>query len=447
MIPSRFTNNFILDSLKFILTNNNFLFDDKMFHQLSGTAMGTKCAPPFACLVIGYMEENLLFPIELPKYFSDEECQIIKKYFKRYMDDCFIIWPSHLSFHNFIKCLNNMHPSIQYTFEKAKIVNNDIHSFTKVLNFLDVKIILHENGNIDTDIYYKDTNPHDYLPFDSAHPDHIKNNIPFNLAKRIIVFVSDKKIMDERLKELKLYLLKCGYPINIISKAFHNAKLQGPSPKPQKEELIPYVTTFHQNIDNNLLVNSINQKISSIRSPNLKNVFQNSNIILSQRQPKNILQILTKSTFLSNKLFLPNGVFKCNDIRCKICNLYLVECSSFQMSNGEKWEIRSNINCHSRNVIYYLKCNMCNDATTYIGKTEGDINKGFKPRMNNHISESRTGKSYCNFPKHVYNCGIKNNCLIEPFFKIFIMMRLSDSSRLETYEKHFQRKGCDTMNS
>mgnify|MGYP001791660898 FL=1 len=146
------------------------------------------------------MEENLLFPIELPKYFSDEEFQIIKKYFKRYMDDCFIIWPSHLSFHNFIKCLNNMHPSIKYTFEKVKIVNNDIHSFTKVLNFLDVKIILHENCNIDIDICYKDTKPHDYLPFDSAHPDHIKNNIPFNLPKRIIVFVSDKKNMDKCLK-------------------------------------------------------------------------------------------------------------------------------------------------------------------------------------------------------------------------------------------------------
>ena len=33
-------------------------------------------------------------------------------------------------------------------------------------------------------------NTHDYLPYDSAHPDHAKHNIPYNPAKRIIVFAS-----------------------------------------------------------------------------------------------------------------------------------------------------------------------------------------------------------------------------------------------------------------
>ena len=58
----------------------------------------------------------------------------------------------------------------------------------QVLSFLDVKIILQEDKAVETDIYYKSTNTHDYLPYDSAHPDH---NIPCKLAKRITVFVSD----------------------------------------------------------------------------------------------------------------------------------------------------------------------------------------------------------------------------------------------------------------
>ena len=49
--------------------------------------MGTKCAPLYACLVVGYKAETKLFPIELPKFFSPEEIQIIKQVFKRYMDD------------------------------------------------------------------------------------------------------------------------------------------------------------------------------------------------------------------------------------------------------------------------------------------------------------------------------------------------------------------------
>ena len=46
---------------------------------------------------------------------------------------------------------------------------------------------------IETGIYYKDTNTHDYLPYDSAHPDNSRDNVPYNLAKRIIVFVSNEE--------------------------------------------------------------------------------------------------------------------------------------------------------------------------------------------------------------------------------------------------------------
>ena len=56
LIPQLFTKEFILESIKFILKNNNFLFDSKTFNQTIGTAMGTKCAPPYACLTIGYQE-------------------------------------------------------------------------------------------------------------------------------------------------------------------------------------------------------------------------------------------------------------------------------------------------------------------------------------------------------------------------------------------------------
>ena len=73
-----------------MLKNNNFLFDSKMFIQIFGTAKGTKGAPPYPCLTIGYQEEAKHFTQELPKYFSNEECLLIKEFF---MDDGFIFWP------------------------------------------------------------------------------------------------------------------------------------------------------------------------------------------------------------------------------------------------------------------------------------------------------------------------------------------------------------------
>ena len=107
LIPRRFIKEFILEAIEFILKNSNFLFDTKMFNQIIGTAMGSKCARPYACLTIGYQEETKMFTKDLPKYFSNEECLLIKEFFKRYMDDNCFFWPKHLDFNNFSVCLNN----------------------------------------------------------------------------------------------------------------------------------------------------------------------------------------------------------------------------------------------------------------------------------------------------------------------------------------------------
>ena len=87
-----------------------------MYLQLPGTAMGTKCAPPYACLTVGYLEETKLFTYELPQYFNESECELIMELLKRYMDDGFIFWPLKLNFENFKACLNNMDPSIKDSF-------------------------------------------------------------------------------------------------------------------------------------------------------------------------------------------------------------------------------------------------------------------------------------------------------------------------------------------
>ena len=59
LIHERFSKEFILESIKIILENNNFYFNDKMYTQVRGTAMGTKFAPTYATLVLAYLEEKL----------------------------------------------------------------------------------------------------------------------------------------------------------------------------------------------------------------------------------------------------------------------------------------------------------------------------------------------------------------------------------------------------
>ena len=100
------------------------------------------------------------------------------------------------------------------------------------------------------------------------------------------------------------------------------------------------------------------------------------------------------------------------------------------MSNGQVWQIRREIHCHTVNVIYYLKCKMCNKKETYIRKIIEDNTKRFKVRINKHISDCKTGVSTSKFRRHVYDCGIKNNCLEDPFFSLNIMLRLNKSDKL-----------------
>jgi hypothetical protein len=71
---------------------------------------------------------------------------------------------------------------------------------------LDVLIRILTNNNIITDIFSKDTDTHMYLNFRSSHPKHIKINILFNLASRIITITNTEELRDTRLRELRLYL-------------------------------------------------------------------------------------------------------------------------------------------------------------------------------------------------------------------------------------------------
>ena len=100
---------FILEAAEFVLKSNNFILLEEMFNQVMGTAMGTKFAPSYANRSVGFLEETVLFPAELPKYFSHDNCKLIEELFKRYMDNGFLPWHSALDLNALKNVLDNLH--------------------------------------------------------------------------------------------------------------------------------------------------------------------------------------------------------------------------------------------------------------------------------------------------------------------------------------------------
>ena len=112
----RFHKNFILEGIKLILTNNIFEFNREYYKQIKGTAMGTKMAPTYANLTLGYLERKLYSELEKK---SANLSSYVKENWWRYLDDCFIIWNDKLSDISFLTdVLQILKQSIVFKIEK-----------------------------------------------------------------------------------------------------------------------------------------------------------------------------------------------------------------------------------------------------------------------------------------------------------------------------------------
>ena len=89
-----------------------------------------------------------------------------------------------------------------------------------------------------------------------------------------------------------------------------NSKVQHRNLKIISTTFLAVFTPFHEDTDNQIIMKNIKRKIENTASDHIKGSFQESNIFLSQLQPKNLLRSLSNS-FISRKLIIPKGIFRC----------------------------------------------------------------------------------------------------------------------------------------
>ena len=83
--------------------------------------------------------------------------------------------------------------------------------FGKSVNYLDVKLSLDDNNQIQYQLYKKDTDARLYLKTDSFHPEHVFKSVVFSQMMRIIQRNSKDSTCVKDLTELKEDLRKSGH--------------------------------------------------------------------------------------------------------------------------------------------------------------------------------------------------------------------------------------------
>ena len=100
----------------------------------------------------------------------------------------------------------------------------------------------------------------------------------------------------------------------------------------------------------------------------LNDILNNTKVIKSKRQPNNLKQILTHAKFSQTNNDENYEVKKCNDRRCKVCEI-LIEGKVFKFKNCHtEFEVKRNFTCNSKNVVYVIQCDRCKEE--YIGSTQ-----------------------------------------------------------------------------
>ena len=90
--------NIIRDLLKIVVRDNTFRFHNQFYNQVKGVAMGTKCAPSFANLFLGTLEEKALATWSGPHPLL----------WLRFLDDVLMLWNRDTTqLQGFLQHMNN----------------------------------------------------------------------------------------------------------------------------------------------------------------------------------------------------------------------------------------------------------------------------------------------------------------------------------------------------
>ena len=171
--------------LELSVNDTHFIFNGKIYKQVDGMAMGSPLGPTFANIFMCHLEETFL-----------QDCPHAFKplFYKRYVDDTFVLFKHQSHATMFLNFINNLHPNIKFTMEIE---------CNRQLSFLDVLIT--RSDKFITEVFRKATFTGLGLNYFSYCPKTFKLNSCLTLLHRAYTICSNWAKFHEEVVFLRNY--------------------------------------------------------------------------------------------------------------------------------------------------------------------------------------------------------------------------------------------------
>ncbi|CAF3570708.1 unnamed protein product [Rotaria socialis] len=206
-----------------------FRFQNKIYKQIDGVAMGSPLAPILANLWLQKIEQKL-------NKFSKNRPVI----WLRYVDDIFCLFDiSEIKVLEFHSKINKWHKNLKFTI--AMEPDNTIP-------FLDVLVTIDDVHNqLTTSLYRKPTHTGLYLLWDSSQSRRYKIGLIKTLVIRIYRICSTKEIIQKEINQLKETLENNGYPQHITKRGISEGEII------IRKETKAQIKAINKNANNNII--------------------------------------------------------------------------------------------------------------------------------------------------------------------------------------------------
>ena len=173
------------------------------------------------------------------------------------------------------------------------------------------------------------------------------------------------------------------------------------------------MVTFNRTLSN--LIKIVHKHWHVLKADNqLKKVFAEAPL-LAYRRNKNIKEFIGSNCISNNEVVRPKTIIEkgecspCYNKTGALCCSQVNKTSNFRSTKGETFEIRHNVNCKSKNVLYLVDCTLCKKPL-YVGKSEYPMNIRINKHRFDSIQEDEETLEICDHfkePGHSFNANAR----------------------------------------